>query len=150
MSIFGNFLVRIFPHLLRIHSKCGKIRTRKTPNTDNIHAVIFLTWTILLSTSVSWSLDSTWTGKVKKMSLVKVSSNLSNRLRFCHGSLIIKEIPFYRNLIQTMSLNALTHLLPNLPNYDALKWVSIYNLTGTKKNPIWKKIKLYKIYHPWK
>ena len=128
MSIFGNFLVRIFPHLLHIHSKCGKIRTRKTPNTDNIHAVIFLTWTILLSTSVSWSLDSTGTGKVKKMSLA-----IYQTVRLSHGSLIIKEMPFYRNLIQTMSLNALTHLLPNLPNFDALKWVSIYNLTGTKK-----------------
>ena len=56
-----------------------QMRENTNQNKDNIHAVIFLTWTILLSTSVSWSLDSTWTGKVKKMSLVKVSSNLSNR-----------------------------------------------------------------------
>ena len=33
MCVFGVFLVRI-------QSKCGKIRSRKTPNTDTIHAVI--------------------------------------------------------------------------------------------------------------
>ena len=36
MSVFGFFLFRIFPH-----SECGRIRTRKTPNTDNFNAVIF-------------------------------------------------------------------------------------------------------------
>ena len=33
-SLFGVFLVHI-------QSKCGKIRTRKTPNTDTFHAVFF-------------------------------------------------------------------------------------------------------------
>ena len=33
MSIFGVILVRI-------QSKCGKIRTRVTPNTETFHAVI--------------------------------------------------------------------------------------------------------------
>ena len=32
VSVFGLFLVRI-------RSECGKIRTRKTPNTDTFHAV---------------------------------------------------------------------------------------------------------------
>ena len=27
---------------LRIESKCGKIRTRKTPNTDTFHAVVLI------------------------------------------------------------------------------------------------------------
>ena len=49
MSVFGDFLVRIFPHSdwirgaysvsLCIQSKCWKIRTRKTPNTDTFRAV---------------------------------------------------------------------------------------------------------------
>ena len=51
VSVFGVFLVRIFPHLdwtrrdtsffvsLRIQSKCGKRRTRKTPNMDTFYAV---------------------------------------------------------------------------------------------------------------
>ena len=33
LSVFGVFLVRI-------QSQCGKIRTRKTPNTDPFHAVV--------------------------------------------------------------------------------------------------------------
>ena len=33
---FGAFFWSVFS---RIQSECGKIRTRKTPNTDNIHAV---------------------------------------------------------------------------------------------------------------
>ena len=36
VSVFGVFLVRI-------QFKCGKIRTRKTPNTDTFHAV-FIFW----------------------------------------------------------------------------------------------------------
>ena len=43
MSVFGVFLVRIFPHSGWIRrftqSECGKIRTRKTPNTDTFYAV---------------------------------------------------------------------------------------------------------------
>ena len=41
MSVFGVFLVRIFPHLdwIRRDTKCGKIRTRKTPNTGTFHVV---------------------------------------------------------------------------------------------------------------
>ena len=35
VSIFGVFLVRI-------QSKCGKIWTRKTPNTDTFHAVLYI------------------------------------------------------------------------------------------------------------
>ena len=49
VSVLRVFLVRIFPHLewiriwiasLRIWSKCGKMETRKTPNTDTFHQVI--------------------------------------------------------------------------------------------------------------
>ena len=51
VSAFGIFIVRIFPHLdqirkdtkylsLCIQSECGKIRTRKTPNTDTFYAVV--------------------------------------------------------------------------------------------------------------
>ena len=45
VSVFGVFLVRIFPHsdLTRrdtsIHFESRKIRTRKTPNTDTFHAL---------------------------------------------------------------------------------------------------------------
>ena len=48
VSVFGVFLVRIFPHLetecrysgsLPIQYKCGKIQTRKTLNTDTFYAV---------------------------------------------------------------------------------------------------------------
>ena len=43
MSVFGVFLFSIFLHSDKmrrdIQSKCGKIRTRKTPNTDTFHAV---------------------------------------------------------------------------------------------------------------
>ena len=38
-SLFGVFLVRIFPHSVRIQSKSEKILTRKTPNTDTFYAV---------------------------------------------------------------------------------------------------------------
>ena len=45
MSVFGVILVCIIPHLdwilsLRIQSRCGKIRTRITPNTGTFYAVI--------------------------------------------------------------------------------------------------------------
>ena len=45
VSVFWVFLVRIFWHLYWIQtdtpylSECGKIRTRKSPNTDTFHAV---------------------------------------------------------------------------------------------------------------
>ena len=47
VSVFGVFLVRIFPHSdwirrdvsLLIYFECRKIRTRKTPNADTFHAV---------------------------------------------------------------------------------------------------------------
>ena len=42
VSIFGVFLARIFPHsdrMRRDKEKCGKMRTRKTPNTDTFHKV---------------------------------------------------------------------------------------------------------------
>ena len=42
MSVFGVFSVRI-------QSGCGKIRTRKTPNTDNFHAMISLMRNIALN-----------------------------------------------------------------------------------------------------
>ena len=49
VSVFGVFLVRISPHSnwirrvsLRIWSECGKIRTRKTPNTDTFRAVFLV------------------------------------------------------------------------------------------------------------
>ena len=44
ISVFRVFLVRIFPHLdwiFRIQSECGKIRTRKIPETDTFQSVIF-------------------------------------------------------------------------------------------------------------
>ena len=51
MSVLRVFLVRVFPHLdwirrdterysLRFQSECGKIWTRKTPNTDTFYAVL--------------------------------------------------------------------------------------------------------------
>ena len=41
--IFSRFLTEYgFTVNLRIHSECGKIRTRKTPNTDTFHAVIYM------------------------------------------------------------------------------------------------------------
>ena len=44
VSVLEVFLVRNFPHSdysvsLRIQSKCGRIRTRKTPNMEIFHAV---------------------------------------------------------------------------------------------------------------
>ena len=51
VSVFGVFLVLVFPHSdwirretvsLRIQSKCGKIQTRKTSNTDTFHVMIYL------------------------------------------------------------------------------------------------------------
>ena len=45
VPVFGVFLVRIsrirteYGEILRIHSKCGKVPTRKTSNTDTFHAV---------------------------------------------------------------------------------------------------------------
>ena len=49
VSVFGDFLVRNFPAFwlnterygacLCILFKCGKVRTRKTPNTDTFHAL---------------------------------------------------------------------------------------------------------------
>ena len=59
VSVFGVFLVRVFPHSdwmrrvslhtqcessvsLHIQSEYGKIRTRKTPNTDTFHALYCL------------------------------------------------------------------------------------------------------------
>ena len=46
VSVLGGILAHIFPHLgwirsdTRIQSKCGKMRTRITPNTDTFYAVI--------------------------------------------------------------------------------------------------------------
>ena len=60
VSIFGVFLVLIFPHsdwILKIgislctQSECGKIRTRKTLNTDVFHAVILIDRGILRTLS---------------------------------------------------------------------------------------------------
>ena len=58
-AVFGVFLVRVFPHSgwirnvsLRIQSECGKVRTRKTSNTDTFHLVIALhhsLWNQILS-----------------------------------------------------------------------------------------------------
>ena len=51
VSVFGVFLVLVFQHSdwirrdtasLRIQSKCGKIQTRKTSDTDTFHAMIYL------------------------------------------------------------------------------------------------------------
>ena len=47
VSGFGGFLVCIFPPSefpvsLRIQAECGKIRARKTPNTDAFHAVCLI------------------------------------------------------------------------------------------------------------
>ena len=39
VSVFRVFLGRIFSVSLHIQSECGKIRTRKTPNTDTFRAV---------------------------------------------------------------------------------------------------------------
>ena len=44
MPVFGVFLVRI-------QSECGKIRTRKTPNTDTFHALLLVN--IFSSTSLN-------------------------------------------------------------------------------------------------
>ena len=55
VSVFGVFLVRIFPHFslsLRILSECEKIRARKTPNIDTFtkwFPAAKLGWTSLLS-----------------------------------------------------------------------------------------------------
>ena len=55
VSVFEVFLVRVFSHLYwiwkdTIQSECEKIRTRKTLNADNIHAVFFfLVCSIFLS-----------------------------------------------------------------------------------------------------
>ena len=53
MSVFGVFLVRIFPHSYwiridteSIQSECGKIRTRKCPNTGTFHAVPYIDITV--------------------------------------------------------------------------------------------------------
>ena len=45
---------------LRIHSKCGKMRTRITPNTDTFYAVNLLTLTraVELNISLTYSLKS--------------------------------------------------------------------------------------------
>ena len=44
VSVFGVILVRIFPHSdwisLRIHSECGKVRTRITPNKDTFYKAL--------------------------------------------------------------------------------------------------------------
>ena len=65
VSAFGVSLVRIFSAFglntekygvsLRIQSECGKIRTRKTPNTDTFHAVIGLAFSFRLN-SFSYSI----------------------------------------------------------------------------------------------
>ena len=54
VSVSGVFLARIFPlfglnaeiyHInLRIHSESGRIRTRKTTNRDNFHAVVVVSF----------------------------------------------------------------------------------------------------------
>ena len=48
VSVFGVFLVRIQP-------KCGKIRTRKTPNTNTIHAVDFCRRSKIRLTYIFWT-----------------------------------------------------------------------------------------------
>ena len=41
VPVFEVFLVPFFQHLDHIFPECGKIRTRKTPNTDIFHAVSY-------------------------------------------------------------------------------------------------------------
>ena len=56
----GSFSAPYFPPFgrnvsLLVHSECGKIRTRKTPNTDTFHAVI--SWTVFAHISHLWILN---------------------------------------------------------------------------------------------
>ena len=65
-SVFGAILIRIFPHLdMERYWKCGKIWTRKTPNTDIFHAMVvfrilitkkFWQWKMIndMTASVTW------------------------------------------------------------------------------------------------
>ena len=41
-SVFSRIRTEYGEYILRNQSKCGKIRTRKTPNTDTFHAIIYL------------------------------------------------------------------------------------------------------------
>ena len=52
---------------LRIQSKCGKIRTRITPNTDTFHAVITLAFIGIVSNQ--WSAWSQWSSCSSKCSV---------------------------------------------------------------------------------
>ena len=62
MSVFGVILVHIFPHSDWIRrdpsskSKCGKIRTRITPNTETFHAVSMLTLSVIHVNTVCYPL----------------------------------------------------------------------------------------------
>ena len=53
---------------LRIQSKCGKMRTRITPNTDNFHAVIFSMWLKNIHLYSLWNLE-----KIAKFHLLSLS-----------------------------------------------------------------------------
>ena len=51
VSLFGVIPVRLFPHYyvsFRVQSKCGKIRTRITPNTDIFHELCNCLWIRIL------------------------------------------------------------------------------------------------------
>ena len=95
MSVFGVFLVRIFPHsnwirrdwnrtgngeilrYLRMQTECVKIRTRKTPGMDNFHAVIVLRMFYRLQRFKKLNYGASNRSIVQRFSVKKVLLNIS-------------------------------------------------------------------------
>ena len=149
MSVFGNFLVRIFLHSDCIHSECRKIRTRKTPNTGTIHAVSAIRYgTKIASYSCSIILNlfatktrniTTPTTELPKLSKRVFKKLLLNTKNIYHALTLRKNCPYrsYSGLyfpefglnterygvsprIQSECWKMRTRITPNTDNFHAV------------------------------
>ena len=101
MSVFGVILVRHFPAFelntkrysvsLRIQSECGKIRTRKTPNTDTLHVVV-IRWNQGFFLKVKIFLKRRYGISEKVENFIRQSN--SETFKICMG----KVFSFFQNL----------------------------------------------------
>ena len=110
MSVFGVFLVRIFPHLdwirrdtpylpafspnagkilrsLRIQSEWGKIRTRKTRTTDTFHAVNYLLPNRQNSLCRVREISFRWILLVPVLNEIYEHDSSLSKQKLCHGAL---------------------------------------------------------------
>ena len=92
MSVFGVFLVRTL-------SECGKVRTRKTPDTANFYAANVSQ----CSVEISWNqFRKTWANN--RISILKNSSITSVLLPEYNLFLSLKNVKIWKHFVTNMSI----------------------------------------------